>query len=253
MKRASTLLLAVAGSFAIAVGLVVTIANAQDLQGLDVQAARSRGDAQAKEQAAFAREIAKRGDEMKAQAGEAARAAGRNRYVPSVSHRAGANGVDLDAMLASANGAVKAGRSTKPRFIAFASLSMPAASLKQMMREVGGSGGVVVFRGFPNNSARAFLAGVSKSVDKGVGLHGVGIDPRLFRAFDIETVPTYVVTSADFQPCDGFHCHTELPPFDRISGNVTADYALSTIAGGSGPGAAVAKVYLASLKKVDAR
>ena len=253
MRRSTIFILALASSIAVAIGLMVGIARAQNVQGLDVQAARARADVQMQEQAAFAREIAKRGSEMKTQAAEAAQAASRNRYRPGGSHRVGANGVDLDELLASADGAVKAGRGTKPRFIAFASLSMPAPSLKQMMHEVGAAGGVVVFRGFPDNSARAFLAGVSKSVDKGVGLHGVGIDPRLFRAFDVQSVPTYVVTSSDFQPCDGFHCQTELPPYDRLSGNVTPGYALSTIAEGRGPGAAVARVYLAALKKVDAR
>ena len=168
-------------------------------------------------------------------------------------HRAGSNGVDLDDMLASADGAAKASRGTKPRFIAFASLSMPQASLKQMMRDVGGAGGIVVFRGFPNNSAKQFLAGAGKIVDKGVDLHGVGIDPRLFRAFGVAVVPTYVVASSDFQPCDGFHCQTALPPFDKLTGNVTAGYALATIAEGNGPGAAVARVYLAALHKMGAQ
>ena len=40
-----------------------------------------------------------------------------------------------------------------------------------------------------------------------------------------------------------------MPPFDRIIGNVTVDYALSTFAEGGGPGAAVARVGLANLRK----
>jgi conjugal transfer pilus assembly protein TrbC len=76
---------------------------------------------------------------------------------------------------------------------------------------------------------------------------GVGIDPRLFRAFGIETVPAYVVASSDFDLCDGFDCTTSVPPFDRISGNVTAAYALDTIASGGGPGAKLAAQYRARL------
>jgi conjugal transfer pilus assembly protein TrbC len=253
MSRAATLILTLVGSAVVAIALLVGIARAQNVQGLDVQAARKRGDTQASEQAAFAREIAKRGAEMKAQAADAAQSAARNRYVPGGRRGEGTNGIDLDAMLASADGALKAGRGTKPRFIAFASLSMPPSSLRQMMHEVGDAGGIVVFRGFPGYSAKAFLAGVGKIVDKGVGLHGVGIDPRLFRAFDIQAVPTYVVSSSDFEPCDGFHCQTQLPPYDKVTGNVTPTYALSTIAQGQGPGAGVARIYLASLKKVVAR
>ena len=253
MKRVATFLLALGSSTLITLGLALGIAHAQNVQGLDVQAARARADAQAQEQADFAREIARRGQEMARQAADTARGAATNRYQPGLSHRPGSNGVDLDALLGSSDGAAKASRGAKPRFIAFASLSMPPASLKQMLREVGVAGGVVVFRGFPNNSAKQFLAGVGKVVDKGVGLHGVGIDPRLFRAFDVQAVPTYVVASSDFQPCDGFHCQTELPPFDKIIGNVTPGYALGTIADGNGPGAAVARVYLAALHKMEAR
>ena len=240
-------------ALALAAASLATIALAQNIQGFDVQAARARADSQATEQAAFAREIARRGQEMSAQAADAARGASTNRYQPGPNHHPGSNGVDLDAMLASSDGAAKPSQAAKPRFIAFASLSMPPASLKQMMREVGGAGGVVVFRGFPNNSAKQFLAGVGKVVEKGQGLHGVGIDPRLFRAFDVQEVPTYVVASSDFQPCDGFHCQTELPPFDMITGNVTPGYALGTIAAGNGPGAAIARVYLAALRKIEVR
>ena len=236
-------LILIAGTFG-------AISAAQTVQGLDVQAARGRADAEMAEQAVFAREMARRGKEMTAQAAEAARGAEANRYRAARAHRAGSNGVDLDDMLASADGAAKASRGTKPRFIAFASLSMPPASLKQMMRDVGGAGGIVVFRGFPNNSAKQFLAGVGKAVDRNVGLHGVGIDPRLFCAFDVTVVPTYVVASSDFKPCDGFDCQTELPPFDKITGNVTTGYALATIADGNGPGAAVARVYLLALRKM---
>ncbi|MEB3025905.1 TrbC family F-type conjugative pilus assembly protein, partial [Parvimonas sp. M13] len=79
----------------------------------------------------------------------------------------------------------------------------------------------------------------------------VGIDPRLFRAFNIDAVPTYVVVSTDFKPCDGFNCQTPVPPHDRMTGNVTPAYALRTFAQGGGAGAAIAKVYLASLEKLQ--
>jgi conjugal transfer pilus assembly protein TrbC len=153
----------------------------------------------------------------------------------------------------SPDGAAKASRATKPRFYAFVSLSMPTASLKQMMREVGRAGGVAVFRGFPSNSAKQFLAEMGRVVEKGQALNGVGIDPRLFRAFDVESVPAYIVASSDFQPCTGFHCQTEVPPFDRLSGNVTPEYALTTISEGGGPAAAVARIYLAALRESAAR
>ncbi|KAK0349129.1 hypothetical protein LTR94_034406, partial [Friedmanniomyces endolithicus] len=93
--------------------------------------------------------------------------------------------------------AEKAPLSQSPRFIAFASLSMPDDALKQLVRDTASAGGVVVFRGFPNNSAKEFVARLSKVVDKGQ-LASIGIDPRLFRAFQVEAVPTYVSVSSDF-------------------------------------------------------
>src|SRR3546814_5785758 len=70
----------------------------------------------------------------------------------------------------------------------------------------------------------------------------IGIDPRLFRAFDVQAVPTYVAVSSDFDLCAGFSCRTKVPPHDRMIGNVTVEYALSSFAEGNGPGARVAAV-----------
>ncbi|KAB1990949.1 type-F conjugative transfer system pilin assembly protein TrbC, partial [Haemophilus parainfluenzae] len=88
---------------------------------------------------------------------------------------------------------------------------------------------VVVFRGFPNNSAKEFVSRLGQVVQKG-DMANIGIDPRLFRAFDVQAVPTYVAVSSTFDLCAGFHCHTKVPPHDRIEGNVTVDYALNTFA-----------------------
>jgi conjugal transfer pilus assembly protein TrbC len=77
----------------------------------------------------------------------------------------------------------------------------------------------------------------------------IGIDPRLFRAFDVQAVPTYVAVSSDFDLCAGFSCQTKVPPYDRMTGNVTVEYALSSFVDGRGPGARVAAVGLSNLKK----
>ena len=108
--------------------------------------------------------------------------------------------------------------------------------------------GVVVFRGFPGNSVKQFTGALARVVPAG-GSNAVGIDPRLFRAFAVTTVPTYVVTSTDFDLCDGFDCTTAVPPHDRMSGNVSAAYALETFARGGGPGALIAAQHLARLER----
>ena len=89
---------------------------------------------------------------------------------------------------------------------------------------------------------------LSRVLEPGERRDGVGIDPRLFRAFGIEAVPAYVVAASDFDLCNGFDCATNVPPFDLLSGNVTAAFALETIASGGGPGARIAAQHLARLK-----
>lgn len=156
---------------------------------------------------------------------------------------------DFDRMVVDAGDLAKQGMGEAPRFIAFASLSMPATALRQMMDDVTRAGGVVVFRGLTQGSAKVMTDALSRVLKPGEQMDGVGIDPRLFRAFGIEAVPTYVVTSSDFDLCDGFDCTTAVPPFDRMSGNVTTAHALTTFAQGSGPGAKLAAQHLARLER----
>jgi conjugal transfer pilus assembly protein TrbC len=158
---------------------------------------------------------------------------------------------DFDQMVAAAGTAAKGNLGEAPRFIAFASLSMPPAALRDMIGRVNAAGGVVALRGFPAGSAKVLTEALSKVAADQDQLGSVGIDPRLFRAFNVTAVPTYVVASTDFDLCDGFDCQTQIPPHDRLSGNVTADFALETIARGGGPAARIASQYLVRLKGVD--
>ena len=74
-------------------------------------------------------------------------------------------------------------------------------------------------------------------------------DPRLFRAFQVEVVPTYVVTTNEIDLCDGLSCVSDVPPHDRMVGNVTAQYALETFANGGGPGAPASRIYARKLNR----
>lgn len=158
---------------------------------------------------------------------------------------------DFDQMVAAAGTAAEGNLGEAPRFIAFASLSMPPAALRDMIGRVNAAGGVVALRGFPAGSAKVLTEALSKVALDQDQLGSVGIDPRLFRAFNVTAVPTYVVASTDFDLCDGFDCQTQIPPHDRLSGNVTADFALETIARGGGPAARIASQYLVRLKGAD--
>jgi type-F conjugative transfer system pilin assembly protein TrbC len=126
---------------------------------------------------------------------------------------------------------------------------LPGLAQAELLRAMKILPGVVVLRGLPGGSAKTLTAALAKIADDGGKLDAVGIDPRLFRAFGIEAVPTYVVTSSDFDLCDGFDCRTQVPPHDRMSGNVSVSYALETFAQGGGPGALLASQHLSRLRR----
>lgn len=156
------------------------------------------------------------------------------------------DGVDLDGLVAQAGQAVKPDTHAAPMFIAFASLSMPEDSLKRLIADVTRAGGMVVFRGFSASGGRAFMDQLRKVVSQGDAAR-ISIDPRLFAAYRIDAVPTYVAASTSFELCSGPDCISAPTPFDRLAGNVTTRFALETIVDGHGPGAPVATRALANL------
>ncbi len=98
------------------------------------------------------------------------------------------------------------------RAILFASFSMPDTSLRQMMREATAHDLTVVFRGFVNNSVfdtRARLEEVFAEDETG---EAFGIDPTLFRRFDIRSVPALVVLAEDLGDCATPACEGDPPP-----------------------------------------
>lgn len=223
---------------------------AQSVDGVDVQAVKRRAADLATEAQAFVEQVKDRGDRFREDAATVQTDGLENmRRVASTDLPKGpAGAVDFDEIVQGAAGNIGANGGEAPRFIVFASLSMPENSLRQLVRDTADAGGVVVFRGFPNNSAKDFVARLSKVVDQGQ-LASIGIDPRLFRAFEVQAVPTYVTVSSDFDLCAGFSCQTKLPPYDRMIGNVTVEYALTTFAEGNGPGARIAAVALSNMKR----
>ena len=93
-----------------------------------------------------------------------------------------------------------------PMFIVFASLSMREASLTRLIADTTKAGGVVVFRGFPGGSTKAFAEGLKRVVtNEGQEAH-LAIDPRLFRAFRVTAAPTFVAAGREYELCDGLDC-----------------------------------------------
>ncbi|WP_296222020.1 type-F conjugative transfer system pilin assembly protein TrbC [uncultured Sphingomonas sp.] len=222
---------------------------AQTVDGLNLDAIRARSATMEADARALSAEVQRRGDAFRQDA-ETVRSVAleKVRTIDKASLPKGPDGaVDFDEMIQAASSNMRDNRGTAPQFMVFVSTSMPEQALKQIIAETSAAGGVVVFRGFPGNSGKAFIAAISKVVDKQQQFASIGIDPRLFRAFNVTAVPTYVVSSTDFTPCDGLTCVSEPPPFDRMVGNVTVRYALETFAQDNGPGALMAKTALANL------
>lgn len=167
--------------------------------------------------------------------------------------KAEAGVIDFDELVAGASALVKGGQGGAPLFMVFASTSMPPESLKPLIAHTAAAGGVVVFRGFPDNSAKQFMKKMQEVVGKNQTTARITIDPRLFRAFGVQRVPTFVVAGTDFEPCDQLDCVTLEPPADKMSGNVTVRYALGQFSNGGGAGARIAKVALRNLKDQSAK
>lgn len=224
-------------------------AAAQTTEGLDIQAILGRSEPHAQDAEALAREVTRRSAELQDEA-RAVTAQGRDNLQRSAAQPGGgvSGPIDFDELVGIA-GANQAEGGRAPQLIVFASLSMPPQSLKQLLADTAAAGGSVVFNGFPDNSTRAFQQGLLKLTGPNQDTGSIGIDPRLFRAFGVEAVPAFVVVTSDFDLCDGFDCRTAVPPFDRMSGNVSLRHVLETFAQGGGPGAAIAAQALQRLKQ----
>ena len=209
MSRGRTFILAATGTLTGLAFALATGVGAQTVDGLDLAKVRARAAVNAADAESLARTVAKRGDALRDEAvatAAASRARLREANVFGPTVKGGV--LDFDAMVASAGKAAEPDET--PRLIAFASLSMPQASLKAMIADVSKAGGVVVFRGLPGNSAKIFTTAIAKVLPAGED-SSVGIDPRLFRAFRVEAVPAYVVTANGLRSLRRVRLHHRAP------------------------------------------
>jgi conjugal transfer pilus assembly protein TrbC len=228
-----------------------------ETDGLDLEAIRERAAEHTADAEALATAVRRRAEDLSSEAQDASAAAGRKAqsYAASLPPRANASQepFDFDAMIREQAEAQKASLGERPRFIAFASLSMPAPALKALVRDMDRAGGITVLRGFPAGDAKVFRSRLAEVFDNRAEAGSLGIDPRLFRAFAIQAAPSFVMTASDFAPCDGFDCRDAVPPHDRMTGNVSVHQVLETFADGRGPGAAMARLHLGRLEKEEQR
>jgi conjugal transfer pilus assembly protein TrbC len=234
---------------AVSAALAQTIA--QDVGGLDLKAIKARGTEATADAQTLVDAVAGKGEAHRAEA-EQLREQGMAAVAninPADLPKGPDGAVDFDELLSGAAANTRTPMGEGPMFIVFASLSMPEESLTRLIADTTRAGGVVVFRGFPGGSTKAFAEGLKRVVtNEGEEAH-IAIDPRLFRAFKVSAAPTFVAAGREYELCDGLDCTSATPDHDRITGNVTVEYALDTFAGGRGPGAGVARVALAQLAK----
>jgi len=115
-------------------------------------------------------------------------------------------------------------------FLAFVSLSIPEASLKEMSKHLERIGGQFIFRGLPNNSFEDFLKVVMDFREKGI-LAPILVDPESFEEYGVTEVPTFVLTSPSIEilHAEGLSRASEDMPnrkYKKIVGNVSIPYVL---------------------------
>ena len=106
-------------------------------------------------------------------------------------------------------------------FYLFASFGLGDILLRQMFDYAKLYNGVVVFRGIEGNSFKKTAEHIQRLAKEGEEA-GIIIDPTLFKQFQIERVPTYVLAKQEKCPA-GISCK---PNYDKITGSMTPTYAL---------------------------
>lgn len=101
------------------------------------------------------------------------------------------------------------------KIIVFVSFAMPTESIKTWLHEAHKIGASVVIRGLINNSFTETVKAIAALI-KEQQVSGIAIDPTLFTKFNITKVPAVVAVDASGN-------------YDVIFGDVTLDYALTTI------------------------
>ena len=142
----------------------------------------------------------------------------------------GAEGFD-PAALAERYRTMKDGMSKSTResaeLVVFVSLSMPPAVLNRIGERAKKAGAIVVFRGLKYGLRKGAWAD-SMNALKPIADTGadVQINPELFDRFNVQAVPTLVVSAAPQEGCQGNACAASSA---SVVGDVSMDYALEKL------------------------
>lgn len=135
--------------------------------------------------------------------------------------------LDLEAI---ANGyapaAIPDELSSGPRLWVLVSLDLPAGSLRRLLQQAGRAHVALTLRGFQAGSLRKTVAAIQRLA--GRSPVNIQIDPRPFDRFDIQQVPSFVLSTASEPACTAGRCATPAAndTYIKTAGDVTLDYAL---------------------------
>ncbi len=116
----------------------------------------------------------------------------------------------------------------------FISSSMPDKAIENYMMSSARIDAALVLRGFVNNSladTREYLARLIMRISNETTQiqPTILIDPTLYERFEVESVPSIIVTESQIKPClDLGNC--PVPVYHKVSGDVALSWALDTIA-----------------------
>jgi conjugal transfer pilus assembly protein TrbC len=138
---------------------------------------------------------------------------------PIENKESGSNGISVDHLLSQYKEKFLKSQ-INPNLLIFISFSLKEQNIREYAEEARRRGAILVLRGMYEGSLR-------KTVEKLYTLNKEGIaaviDPKSFKQYQVNQVPSIVLTK-------GNSCESCTPIFDKVSGNISLEYALQLFA-----------------------
>lgn len=145
--------------------------------------------------------------------------------LPAAAAAQAAEGVDVAQLVRKYRASLATKSATSPAMVILVSFAMPDSSLIRLARDAGRAGVPLVLRGLVDNSITATAPKIHASDPKGQA--DWQVDPRPFRALEIQGVPVFAVRTKQ--------------GWEVVRGDVSLSYALRELAQRKGPAAATAQ------------
>jgi len=118
-----------------------------------------------------------------------------------------------------------------PQLYVFVSFSMPEITLKRLLAQASQIEASLILRGLIDDDMGKTKTRIAQLLEADENDHtrikgGFAIDPTLYERFDIQQVPTFVLTDSPAPRCTDTDCPEV--SFARLSGDTTLEYALET-------------------------